>query len=102
MILVVTVGTIGVDCHYVAGGAVTLETGSLGGWGREERVSGVSTVKRVRYCGVKPCPDPTSIRHHWWSSGQDLCFWCRGSPVARVRTPVGAEVGGTSESPPKW
>ena len=33
MILVVTVGTIGVDCHYVAGGAVTLETGSLGGWG---------------------------------------------------------------------
>ena len=53
-------------------------------------------------CGVKPCPDPESIRHRWWSGGQDLCFWCRGSPAARVWTSVGAEVGATSESPPKW
>ena len=30
-------------------------------------------------CGVEPCPDPSSIRHHWWSSDQDLCFWFRGS-----------------------
>ena len=44
-------------------------------------------------CGGKPCPDPRSIRHHWWSSGQDLCFRCRGSPAARVWTSVGAEVG---------
>ena len=56
--------------------------------------------RKISWCGWKPCPDYG--RHHWWSSGQDLCFWCRGAPAARVRIPIGAEVGATSESPPKW
>ena len=43
-------------------------------------------------CGGKPCPDPRSIRHHWWSSGLTLYFRCRGSQAARVRTSFGAEV----------
>ena len=47
------------------------------------------------FCGGKPCPDHGSIGHHWWSSGQDLCFRCRGSLSGEVRTPVGAEVGVT-------
>ena len=55
------------------------------------------------YCTVWSKALPRSQKHMVrWSSGQDLCFQCRGSPVARVRTPVGAEVGVTSESPPKW
>ena len=55
----------------------------------------------VRVC-LLPCPDPGNIRHYWWSSGQDLCFRCRGSPVVRVRTPVGAKAKVMPESPLKW
>ena len=43
--------------------------------------------------------DPRSIRHHWWPSGQDLWFQCRGSPAVRVPIRVRAEVRVTPESP---
>ena len=60
-----------------------------------EHQKGLLITPKVSVCGVKPCPNPGSIRHHWWSSGQDLCIRYRGSLVARVRTLVGAEVGAT-------
>ena len=53
-------------------------------------------------CGGKPCPDHGSIRYHWWSSGQDLCFWCSGSPSGEGSIPGRGRIWSDLNNPPKW
>ena len=54
------------------------------------------------FCGGKPCPDYGSIGHHWWSSGQDLCFRCRGSPSGEGSNPGRGRSWSDPNNPPKW
>ena len=53
-------------------------------------------------CGGKPCPYHGSIRHRWWSSGQDLCFQCRGSPSDEGSNPSWGRSWSDTYSPPKY